>query len=277
MNVIFREEMPIAALRPWVRRAMIGFSEKPVREILPIRSTGFAYFTFTNIESGMEIQYEHQSIKTSDEIHIANQLTQNNSQLNFNGKVIHIGLEILPSLPQHLFNLSGEFLLNNGISYKTVNAKEYQALVNTIKTDLNPERISKALQEFLLMKIKEKKLKAGIIEKVLQLIYDQNGFITVPKLAEENSISERTLRRYFKKVIGLAPKYYAKIVQLNHVFDAIKTNNEKEIYKIALEAGYYDQSHFINDFQKYIGQSPNDFLQAGHYFLKTYLGKVRFE
>lgn len=266
----------MAELRPWVRRIIIGFSKLPVKEILPIRSTGFAYFTFTSQEAGMAMKYEHQSIVARDEIHIVNQLTQNNAWLSFNGLVTHIGLEMLPSLPQHLFGLSGESLLNGGISFKAINEEEYLELSYHLKQESDHTKIGIILQEFILEKVKENDLKMRPIENVLQSIYKKNGFVTVPKLAEENFLSERSLRRNFTKTVGLAPKYYAKIIQLNHVFDAIKSNNEKEIYKVALEAGYYDQSHFINDFQKYIGQSPNNFLQSGHYFLKTYLGNVNF-
>ena len=276
MNLIFKEEMPIVELMPWVRRVIIGYSKKPVKEMLPIRSTGFAYLTYSNSEAEIVMHYEHQSIVTKDEIQIVNQLTQNNAWLDFEGIVTHIGLEILPSLPQHIFGLSGEYLLDNGMSFRNVNEDEYLALVYDLKRESDYHRIALVLQKFILKKIREKDLKIGPIENVLQTIYKLNGFITVPKLADENFLSERTLRRNFTKTVGLAPKYYAKIIQINHVFDAIKTNNEKEIYKIALEAGYFDQSHFINDFQKYIGQSPNNFLLSGHYFLRTYLGNVKF-
>lgn len=277
MKLLFEEREPLAGLRPWVRRVILGYSEEPVEESLPIRSTGFAYFTFTNRESGCSMNYEHVSKKIEDEINIVNQLTQNQAYLKFNGKVIHIGLEMLPTFPYHIFHLSGEELLNQGASFKSVNEKEYEELTSTIRRDMRYDRIGLVLQEYVLKKLQEKNLMLGEIEHVLQIIYDQYGQISVPELAKKVSLSERTFRRNFTKTIGLSPKYYAKIIQLNHVFNSIKTNNEKEIYQIALESGYYDQSHFINDFQKYIGQSPNNFLQSGHDFLRTYLGKVSFD
>ena len=42
------------------------------------------------------------------------------------------------------------------------------------------------------------------------------------------------------------------------------------MHLLALDCGYYDQSHFINDFNKLIGNTPENFLQGNQTYLKNY-------
>ena len=73
-------------------------------------------------------------------------------------------------------------------------------------------------------------------------------------LARTLGLSERTLERRFQIHIGTTPKKYARIVRLrNAVFQRKKLSNWADV---AYTAGYYDQSHMINDFQALYGMSP---------------------
>jgi len=73
-----------------------------------------------------------------------------------------------------------------------------------------------------------------------------------------SGVCERHFRRIFKKVIGVAPKYFCKVIQLNTVFDMLSTSATEKLHHLALDCGYYDQSHFINDFNRLIGESPEN-------------------
>lgn len=112
-------------------------------------------------------------------------------------------------------------------------------------------------------------LDASVVE-----INKQNGNISVQKLSENVGLSSGYFRKKFKQVIGVPPKYFCKVVQLNAIFEAINTGTEK-LHQIALDCGYYDQAHFINDFNRFIGQSPENFLKGKHGYVKSYLGKIK--
>jgi AraC-like DNA-binding protein len=113
------------------------------------------------------------------------------------------------------------------------------------------------------------------LEDALHLVYARHGNIEITELRQSIGMSERHFRRQFKRIIGLNPKKYCKIIQFNAVFEAIQTGNEKTLYDLALTNGYYDHAHFINDFKAYLGKSPRNFLRSEHSFLKTYLGTFR--
>lgn len=94
--------------------------------------------------------------------------------------------------------------------------------------------------------------------KSVQFIHEKNGLIQLQELTELCKISERTLERYFKTYIGLSPKFYSRIIRFSSIFELIQ---EKEIdwQDIVYRAGYYDQSHFIKNFQEFTGEDPSKY------------------
>ena len=74
-------------------------------------------------------------------------------------------------------------------------------------------------------------------------------------LARTLGLSERSLERRFQIHIGTTPKKYARIVRLRSaIFQRKKLSSWADA---AYVAGYYDQSHMINDFKELYGMSPD--------------------
>ncbi|MDT7831656.1 helix-turn-helix transcriptional regulator [Flavobacteriaceae bacterium S356] len=93
---------------------------------------------------------------------------------------------------------------------------------------------------------------------VVQKMIGEKGSISLKQLQEEYHIGERSLERYFKTYIGLPPKFYARIIRFSYIFQLVQ---EKEIdwSDIVYRAGYYDQSHFIKNFQEFTGEDPSKY------------------
>lgn len=111
------------------------------------------------------------------------------------------------------------------------------------------------------------------LEKSINLILLKNGHISQEELLEEAGVSIRHFRRVFKNVIGVPPKHFCKVIQLNTVFQLLNNSSSEKMHLLALDCGYYDQSHFINDFNKFIGDTPEKFFQGNPSYLKEYMGR----
>lgn len=70
-------------------------------------------------------------------------------------------------------------------------------------------------------------------------------------LAKEFDISESTLRRYFKKYIGINLSTYIMTVKRKKMIQSLYEDNYDSMS--VRESGYYDQSHFLNDFKRLYG------------------------
>jgi AraC-like DNA-binding protein len=81
--------------------------------------------------------------------------------------------------------------------------------------------------------------------------------ITLEKLEQETGISRYHLIRMFKKSTHLPPHAYQNLLRINHAKTALK--NRQPIADIALDAGFYDQSHFSKAFARIVGATPHKY------------------
>ncbi|HZF70446.1 AraC family transcriptional regulator [Sulfuricurvum sp.] len=91
-------------------------------------------------------------------------------------------------------------------------------------------------------------------QKIIQ--YINTNFSHLPTnvsgvIAQEFNISESTLRRYFKKYLGINLSTYIMTVKRKKMIQSLYENNYDSMS--VRESGYYDQSHFLNDFKRLYG------------------------
>jgi AraC-like DNA-binding protein len=101
--------------------------------------------------------------------------------------------------------------------------------------------------------------KDQLVLSALEFIYQSKGTIRIHELAEKLNISQSPLEKRFRKVVGASPKKFASLVRLNTLVKS--PQNIKNLTEKGYEAGYFDQSHFIRDFKKFTGETPETFFQ----------------
>ncbi len=75
------------------------------------------------------------------------------------------------------------------------------------------------------------------------------------KQCSEFGLSARHLRRLTSQYLGLSPREFAKVLRFQQTLRIM----QKEKYSSDWGRRYYDQSHFIRDFKKMSGVTPNEF------------------
>lgn len=74
--------------------------------------------------------------------------------------------------------------------------------------------------------------------------------------------SERHLHRSFVERTGLSPALHGRLLRFQGLMDAHARSPHAALTELALEAGYFDQSHCIRDCRAFTGQPPRAFLAA---------------
>jgi len=96
------------------------------------------------------------------------------------------------------------------------------------------------------------------IEAIKQHLYEQfNQKLGLENLAKIYHTDKYQLIRQFKQHIGVTPNTYLTILRIEKARKMI--NNGYPIVDAALEAGFYDQSHFHRSFLYYTGITPGNF------------------
>ena len=83
---------------------------------------------------------------------------------------------------------------------------------------------------------------------------------TVRDLTERTCYSERHLNRLFHQSVGMSMKVYLRLLRINRAVLAMERGG-KSFTRLAQDLGYYDQAHFIHDFQRVCGVAPKDYMK----------------
>ena len=99
------------------------------------------------------------------------------------------------------------------------------------------------------------------IDTAANLILEKAGMLQVQDLLKESYMSRRTFERHFFEKVGLSPKYYARIRRISYICNLIAGKKKVTWPEVFYEAQFYDQAHFIKDFEEFTGRSPQQYLK----------------
>lgn len=97
------------------------------------------------------------------------------------------------------------------------------------------------------------------VEQAALAIRAGGGATSIDELAERLGVTTRTLQRLFAKQVGITPKLLARIVRFQRIFAAWRSD-PRSLARVAVECGYFDQSHLVRDFRDFAGAPPAGFL-----------------
>lgn len=109
------------------------------------------------------------------------------------------------------------------------------------------------IEDFLLS-ILNKNDEDLLVQRACKELIFSNGNYPIRSLSKTLGLTERTLERRFISHIGTTPKKYSRVIRLRNAIFQRKTLASWA--DVAVEVGYYDQSHMIRDFHEFYGISP---------------------
>jgi AraC-like DNA-binding protein len=101
------------------------------------------------------------------------------------------------------------------------------------------------------------KKETDIADAFQYLVENYTDTSVITHYAEHSNYSPRTITRWFARDIGIGPKKLVRIIRFHKVLSRLHSHNDSGFY---LDYGYYDQSHFINEFKEFTGLSPEKYL-----------------
>jgi len=94
---------------------------------------------------------------------------------------------------------------------------------------------------------------------LVNLIFSDPTVRTVDDLAARAGLGKRSLQRLFSEYAGVSPKWVIRRYRLHELVERINSGVQPDYAQLALELGYYDQAHLINDFRSIVGYSPTQY------------------
>jgi AraC-like DNA-binding protein len=82
----------------------------------------------------------------------------------------------------------------------------------------------------------------------------------ISQVVDQMGFSARRFIQVFNESVGLTPKLFCRILRFQEVLHFFSDEKEIDLAETALSCGYFDQAHFIHDFQGFSGLSPTAYL-----------------
>jgi AraC-like DNA-binding protein len=86
--------------------------------------------------------------------------------------------------------------------------------------------------------------------------------LAVAEVAERHGLSARSLQRLFRDKVGVSPKWVLRRLRLHEAARRVDEGAASGAAGIALELGYFDQAHFINEFRASVGRTPGRYARS---------------
>ncbi|WP_111579094.1 DUF6597 domain-containing transcriptional factor [Chitinophaga ginsengisegetis] len=172
------------------------------------------------------------------------------------GDFNYVGIRFLPGMFPRLFPLNAAELSKQTTALEDVAPVVTRFLADRFHEEMKEEALQPLLDAFLLGHIAKKVLPADnrLLEAV-DLIIQHSGVISIEKELPPG-ISSRQLRRLFEFYIGDTPKTFSKVVRFQKILQSTHYPHHIRRNRAYLDAGYYDQAHFIREFKTLYGLTP---------------------
>lgn len=99
--------------------------------------------------------------------------------------------------------------------------------------------------------------RSALVDQAMHLFLEK-GF-SVAECAKSLEVSERRLSQVFREYVGIAPKMWCRIRRFQAAVQTLHKGVDVPWVELALACGYYDQSHFANDFRAFSGVDPTTY------------------
>ena len=98
------------------------------------------------------------------------------------------------------------------------------------------------------------------VSAALEMFGKNQAGPTVREAAKYLGLSQRRFIQVFKAEVGMTPKLFSRIQRFQQTRTLIQQNHSPNWAGLAVDLGYFDQSHLIREFLEFSGLSPTDYL-----------------
>ncbi|MEM9567269.1 MAG: helix-turn-helix domain-containing protein [Cyanobacteria bacterium P01_E01_bin.34] len=280
---IYQIVEPIAELRPYIRRLLVADSPVAVDRIVRPAPTGYNYLGWAFAGTGTATVNEQcQYLSSPARLHFSGQIQYQDIAVHHTGRLGHILAECTATGFYELTGIPGERILATSGHLDEVDPELAAPIDRVLATFANPDDSGdrtthrlKIFQQQLCVHANNALSVPDYISKTVIAIENADGCLKVSDVFQAVPASARQIRRKFKEIVGVSPKYFAKVLQINKALLALYAKDEVTLSTLAQEAGFYDQAHFVHAMQQFFTTSPRDFLESSEPLLSTFLGQSR--
>jgi AraC-like DNA-binding protein len=142
---------------------------------------------------------------------------------------------------------------NRSVDLEGVWGAPARSLRDNLRELNTPQAKLRGLERFLMLKFNGRAERHPVVDFALARFQRAPGIATVREVARSTGWSERHFSQIFREQVGFSPKVFTRIVRFQRAVEQLHTGVDLAWAELALDCGYYDQSHFANEFRAFSG------------------------
>jgi AraC-like DNA-binding protein len=189
-------------------------------------------------------------------------------QLYLKPKTRYFGFKPYSSLGYKLDNCSVNELLNSSEDFTAVHPNS-KKLVEKITAAGDFDQQIALFNEFSNAEMIDHQYIPTFVDYITLIICSSKGNLLFNSLQRILGYSERYIREKFRGAYGFPPKRYSNIIRFQNILKKLLLGKYYDLPSLAVDNGYFDQSHFIHEFQHFVSMPPEKYRRNFHAFLKA--------
>ena len=185
-----------------------------------------------------------------------------------------IGIVFQPAgFPVFAFD-SADLFSNRFIDLEDLWGAKARSLRDRLRELQGPEARLRSFERFLIETFAARMLRTRplhhcAVDYALRRFAHAPSVATVRDVAQSTGWSERRFSQVFREQVGLSPKVWLRLQRFQRAVEQLHAGVDVPWARLALDCGFYDQSHFANEFRAFSGldvttYSANRTLWANH-------------
>jgi AraC-like DNA-binding protein len=115
------------------------------------------------------------------------------------------------------------------------------------------------IENFLYRKLLTNKSLNQKFISTVEIVCNGKGNLSINGICSQLNISRKHLNNLSKEYVGVSPKTLSALTRLQNTLKTLSTVPTEKLTHVAYEFEYFDQSHFIYDFKRFTGLTPNEY------------------
>jgi AraC-like DNA-binding protein len=169
-----------------------------------------------------------------------------------------MGVVFQPGGTLPFFPANTQVFTNRETSLEDIWGNASKDLRNSLREATTPAQKFAVLEASLFQRLIQSKIqqRSPTIDFALSQLHRAPGTATIAELTRRIGLSSRRISQLFREQVGVSPKLYGRILRFQQAVQQMHHGADIHWAELALNCGYYDQSHFNNDFRAFSGLSP---------------------
>lgn len=185
--------------------------------------------------------------------------TKNTRRFRLTGDFGLFGACLFPYSLTQLLGVPATELANEWISLNAWMKNEVTETEDRISLTTTDQQRMSILADFIRIRLAGKNRRR--IDEAVSGIIRLNGNVEINSIADDHCYSRRVFERKFRESTGFSPRSYSNVIRFQSSFDRL-TSQKSSLTDVAYRCGYYDQSHFTNEFTRFSGFNPKQFTSS---------------